>query len=90
MKRGCQYFPMWSYLVEGSPRCHQGFLGVVKVSPKGCSTDSQKCPDNEKFGKIEGNAPEVDQRGAICVGVGGDTGWDVLGADPTSESAPNR
>lgn len=52
------------------------------MSPKGCSTDSQKCPNNERFGKIEGIAPKVDQRGAIGVGEGGDTGWDVLGADP--------
>ncbi len=69
-------------VTAGSPRGHYGFLGVVKVSPKGCSTDSQKCPNNEKFGKIEGNAPKVDQRGAVGVGVGSEPGWDVLGVDP--------
>ena len=67
-----------------SPRCHQGFSGVVKVSPKGCSTDSQKCPNNDRFGKIEGIAPKVDQRGAVGVGAGSDTGWDVLGVDPNA------
>ena len=38
-------------------------------------------PNNEIFGKIEGSR-QVDQRGAVAVGAGGDTGWDVLGADP--------
>ena len=32
--------------------------------------------------KLKEFAPKVDQRSAVGVGAGGDTGWDVLGADP--------
>ncbi len=32
--------------------------------------------------KLKIFAPKVDQRIAVGVGAGGDTGWDVLGAGP--------
>ena len=80
MKRGCQKFPMWSYLVEGSPRGHQGFLGVVKASlnrvSRGVPPIARNAPIMRDLGKLKAlplrstsEGLSVLERKAILVGM---------------------